>query len=320
MRRRHVLMLSGLGMAWPLLAMAQSARMPRLGILVLGNPDPVPMLREVREGLRALGYVEGQTIIFDLRNAHGDPALMQRYAYDLAAHKVDAIVAYQTPAVAAAKQATTEIPIVMAPSGDPVGTGLIASFARPGGNITGMASATAELGGKNLELLREVLPSIGRVGVLANALDPFHKPFLSHIFESAKSLGIEIKTIEVRQTNALADAFAELTKLKVEAVITQPSLPQKRIAELALQNRLPCLAPTSSFPSEGGLMSYSADFNSLFREAASFIDKVLKGRKPADLPVQLPTKFQLVVNLKTAKALGLTLPPSLLTRADTIIE
>jgi putative tryptophan/tyrosine transport system substrate-binding protein len=309
-----------LGMAWPLVAAAQRARLPRIGILVLGNPDPVPMLRELREGLRVLGYVEGQTIVFDLRIAHGDHALMQRYAYDLAAHKVDLIVAFQTPAVAAAKQATTEIPIVMAPSGDPVGTGLIASLARPGGNITGMASATAELGGKNLELLRDVLPSIRSVGVLANAPDPFHKPFLSHILASAKSLGIEIKPVEVHQTNALAEAFDELTKAKVEAVIAQPSLPQKQVADLALRNRLPCLAPTSNFPSEGGLMSYSADFNTLYREAASFVDKVLKGRKPADLPAQLPTKFQLIVNLKTAKALGLTLPPAFLTRADAVIE
>lgn len=318
MRRREFLLLLGAA-AWPVTAAAQS-KVARVGILVLGNPDPAPMLKEFREAMRSLGYVEGQTVTYDIRDGNGDPAALQRHANELAALKVDVIVSYQTPAAIAGKNATTEVPIVMAPSGDPVGTGLIASLSRPGGNVTGMASATAELGGKNLELLRDILPAVRRVGALANAADPFYKPFLQHIHSSARSLGIEIKAIEVKEPREFAHAFAEFTNARVEALIVQPSLPQQVLAELALKNRLPCLSPTSNFPSQGGLMSYSADFNALYRESASFVDKILKGRKPEDLPVQLPTKFHLVVNLKTASALGLTLSPTFLTRADQVIE
>jgi putative ABC transport system substrate-binding protein len=319
MRRREFMVLLGGVAVFPLAAAAQPSKMPRIGILVLGNPDPAPFLKEFREGLRELGYVEGQSVVFEFRTAKGSAALLQSLAHELVALKVDIIVGFQTPAATAAKQATADIPVIIN-SGDPVGTGLVASLARPGGNITGVMGAGAELGGKNLELVREVLPSARRVAVLANAPDPFHKPFLDYIRTAGQALGIEITPILIRSADEIDAGFAEMKKWRAEAVIVQPSLPQRRIAELVLQNRLPSFSPNANFPVEGGLMSYSADQSSLYREMATFVDKIVKGRKPADLPVQLPTKFHLFVNLKTANALGLTLPPTLLIRADQVIE
>ena len=257
---------------------------------------------------------------FQFRSAGGSTARLPALAHELVALKVDLIVAFQTPAITAAKQATNEIPIVMGASGDPVGTGLVASLARPGGNVTGMTGVSGEIGGKNLELIREVLPKVGRVGVLANVPDPFHKVFLENIQASGRNLRIEIRPFMVTGLEQLDAAFADIAKERLPAVIVQPSLPHKRVIELALKQRLPTIAPNADYAMAGGLMSYSADQFMLAREAATFVDKILKGRKPADLPVQLPTKFVLVVNLKTAKALGLTLPPMMLTRADEVIE
>jgi putative ABC transport system substrate-binding protein len=208
----------------------------------------------------------------------------------------------------------------MGMAGDPVGTGLVASLARPGGNITGIAGGAAELGGKNLELIRETIPSARRVAVLALEPDPFHKPFVENIVTSGKTLGIDVKPLLVKGPQDFDGVFAAMVKDQVEAIVMQPSLPHQRMAEMALSRRLPAVAPNPNFPADGGLMSYSADQPSQFREAATFVDKILKGRKPVDLPVQGPTKFLLVVNLKTANALGLTLPPTLLARADQVIE
>lgn len=319
MLRREFVVLLGTAVTFPLAAAAQPSKMPRLGILVLGNPDPAPFLKEFREGLRDLGYVEGQSVVFEFRTARGSAALLQQLAHELVALKVDILVAFQTPAAMAAKQATTDLPVLMT-SADPVGTGLVASVARPGGNVTGVSGASGELGGKNLELIREMLPSARRVAVLANAPDPFHKPFLENILISGQALGIEIKPILLRGAEEFEAGFAEMEKWRAEAVIVQPSLPHHRMAEMAIKQRLPSFAPNLSFPEAGGLMAYSSDQLALYREMATFVDKILKGRKPADLPVQLPVKFLLVVNLKTANALGLTLPPTLLTRADQVIE
>jgi putative tryptophan/tyrosine transport system substrate-binding protein len=204
--------------------------------------------------------------------------------------------------------------------GDPIGTGLVASLARPGGNLTGMSGATAELGGKNLELIRESLPSARRVAVLANASDPFHKPFLDNILTSSRTLNFEIKPILIRGVEEFGVGFSELEKWRADAVVVQPSLPHKRAADEAIKRRLPAFAPHADFSAAGGLMSYSADQSAVYRESADFVDKIIKGRKPADLPVQLATKFLFIVNLKTAAALGLMLPPTLLTRADQVIE
>lgn len=197
-RRKFVMLLGGTAAALPLAAAAQTNKAPRIGILVLGHPDPSTFLKEFREGLRELGYVEGQSIVFEFRTAKGVDTQLAPLARELVAHKVDIIVAYQTPAVTAAKQATTEISIVMGMAGDPVGTGLIASLARPSGNITGITGATSELGGKNVELIREAMPAARRVAVLAHEPDPFHKPFVENIVTSGKTLGIEIMPLLVR--------------------------------------------------------------------------------------------------------------------------
>jgi putative ABC transport system substrate-binding protein len=313
-------MLSGLGAAWPLLAMAQGTRLPRIGILVLGNPDPAPFLREFREGLRQLGYVEGQNLVFEFRSARGNAAMLLPLAHELVAYKVDMIVGFQTPTIIAAKQATLEVPIVMGAAGDPVGNGLIASFARPGGNVTGVAGANAEMGAKNVELIREILPRTRRIAALLNAPDPFHKPFITSIESAGRATGIEIMPMLLKGAQEFDRVFAELGQLRADAIIVQPSLLDKRIADLAIQHRLPALSPHADFPLIGGLLSYSADQPVMFREAAAFVDKILKGRKPDELPVQLPTKFLLVVNAKTAAALGIKLPPTLLARADRVIE
>ena len=319
-RREFVVLLGGAAMAGPVVGWAQPGKLPRIGVLTLGNLDPELFFKEFREGLRDLGYVEGQSIAFEFRSAAGDPKKLALLAAELVALKVDIIAAFQTPAVAAAKQATAEIPIVMAGVGDPVGTGFVASLARPGSNLTGMSGATAELGGKNLELIREALPSARRVAVLANVPDPFHKPFLENMLASGRALGLEIKPILLRGADEFDAGFFEMKQWRAEAVVVQPSLPHKHFADAALKHRVPAFAPHSDFSAAGGLMSYSADQLAVYRESASFVDKILKGRKPVDLPVQLATKFQLIINLKTANGLGLTLPPTLLTRADQVIE
>ena len=197
--------------------------------------------------------------------------------------------------------------------------GFVASFAHPGRNITGMTTATAETTGKNLDLIREALPAVRLLGAIGNAIDPFHKPFLESVAVAAPKLGFQLRTILTR-AEVLESAFAELVKDRIEAVLVQPSLPRELAGATALKYHLPLVSPSAEFAAAGGLMAYSADPASVYREAATFVDKILKGRKPADLPVQLATKFLLVINLKTANALGLTLPPTLLIRADRVIE
>ena len=296
----------------------QPARVPRIGALFVGNPEPAWQV--VRDGLRALGYVEGRTIRLELRSAGGQIDRLPGLAAELVGLPVDMIVAFQTPAVKAAKQATREIPIVMAAAGDPVGTGLIADIARPGGNITGLMTATAELGAKGLELMRELLPQTRRVAVLANANDPFTTPFLDHIGRGARALGIAVQPLMVRGVTDYDAAFASMLTERADAVVHQPSLPRKRAIELAVQHRLPAFAPQRAFAEEGGLLSYAASFADQYRDVATYIDKILKGRKIADLPVEQPSRFELVVNMRTAKVLGLTIPPSILARADEVIE
>jgi len=318
MRRRDLIKgIAGLA-AWPLAARGQQPKLPRIGILIPANPEP--FWNEFQQGLREHNYIEGQTIQFEFRSAEGKPNLLRGLADELVRLKVDIIVASQTPAVTAARQATTEIPIVMAPAGDPVGTGLISSLARPGGNITGLSSTTAELGVKTLELIRDVLPSTRCVAVLANAADPFSRPFIELIEDGGRTLGIAIQTIRVRGLEEFDAAFAAMDKERADAVIVQPSLPRKPALDLALKHRLPAIGATPLLPREGGLMSYSGAQNDTYRRAAFYIDRILKGAKPADLPVEQPTRYELIVNLKTAKALGITIPTTVLARADEVIE
>jgi putative ABC transport system substrate-binding protein len=312
------MLLSGAA-AFPFTAGAQPAKMARIGVLMLGKPDPGFFLHQLREGLRELGDVEGQDITLELRNANGSTAALKSHARELAQLEVDVIVGFQTPSVVAAKEATTEIPIVMCPAQQPVEMGFVASFARPGGNITGMTTATAETTGKNLDLIREALPAVRRLGAIGNSVDPFHKPFLESVQAAAPKLGFQLRTT-LTSAEELEATFAGLAKDRVEALLVQPSLPRELASATGLKHHLPVIAPSPEFAEAGGLMSYGADPQSVYREAATFVDKILKGRKPADLPVQLSTKFLLVINLKTAKALGITLSPTLLNRADQVIE
>jgi putative ABC transport system substrate-binding protein len=319
MRRRELIALLGsAAVAWPLTARGQPARAPTIGVLLVGNLEP--FWSQFREGLRDFGYVDGQNIRIEFRSGEGNLHVLPDLAADLVRLKVDLIVASETPAVQAAKQATNTIPIVMAPSGDPVGTGQVASLAKPGGNVTGLSAATAELAGKSLELLRELLPSARRVAVLADPTNPFTKPFLEQVNIAGKALGIEIETHMVRGIAELDAAFAAMTNARVDAVIVQPTLPRKRAVELVMQHRLPAVSGNRAFADAGGLMSYAASLADRYREAAVYVDKILKGRNPSDLPVQQPTKFELVINLKTATALGLTVPANLLLRADELVR
>jgi putative ABC transport system substrate-binding protein len=318
-KRRKFLALLGVAAIGGSRTAAAQGRIFRIGFLALGNPDPAPFVKGVRDGLRDLGYIEGQNVSFEPRSAEGKADRLASLAAELVTLKVDLIVAFQTPAGTAAKRATNEIPIVTN-AGDPVGTGLVASLARPGGNVTGVSGAAAELGAKQLELIREILPNARRVGALINASDPFSRPFLGQIQDAAKAMNIELVPFMLKGADGLEAAIAEMAKSNTSAVIMQPSLPHGLTAQVALRHRLPSLSPNPLFPGSGGLMAYSADYDTLYRDTASLADKVLKGRNPAELPFQLPSKFWLAINLKTAKAIGVTLPGTMLTRADEVIE
>jgi putative ABC transport system substrate-binding protein len=320
MRRRRFLVLCGAAIGWPLMAQAQQGKVPVIGILLTGNPDPEIFLTGFREGLREAGYIEGQNIRLEARSAEGRAALLPEKAAELVRLKVDIIVTSLTPSAQAAKNATGDIPIVMAPAGDPIATKLVASLARPGGNVTGLSATSAELTGKSLELIREVIPSARRIAALTNEVDPFSVPFLAQIGEGTRRLGMEMVPVMTRPSAPLAPAFETMTSRKADALLIQGSLRNKELFDLAIKHRLPSFSSNQQVAKSGGLMTYSGSVVEMHREAARFVDKILKGRKPADLPVQLPTKYELVINLKTAQALGLTIPPTLLARADEVIE
>jgi putative ABC transport system substrate-binding protein len=310
-------------LAAPLAADAQPAgKNPRIGILRPGSP-PDPLLDAFRQGLRELGYDEGRNISIEYRWAEGKDERLPGLAADLVRLKVDVIVA-GVGAVEAAKRATTTIPIVMPVSNDPVRVGLVASLARPGGNITGLTSLSRELPGKWMELLKEALPRVSRVAVL---WDPAGDPGQVSTSEAAaRSLGVRLHVLKVGdRTAGFEPAFAEARKNDAEALIVLGSpffyVHRTRLVELAAKHRLPTIYAQREFViGAGGLMSYGADYGHQFRRAATYVDKILKGAKPADLPVEQPTKFELVINMKTAKTLGLTIPASVLTRADRVIE
>ena len=317
-RRRDLLaVLGGAAALRPFTLRAQQSKVPTIGVLSVANPEPFFSL--FRQALRDRGYINGQNIQMEYRSAAGKPDLLPGLAAELVRLKVDVIVASLTPAVQAAKEATKDIPIVMAPAGAPVETGLIASLARPGGNITGLSATTAELGGKRLELIREMLPTASRVAVLASATDSFSKPFLDETLLAGRILNIQIRSIIVSGGDEFDAAFSTMDRERIDAVIVQGSLPTKLAADLALKHRLPSISTQRWFVEEGGLMSYTAKLAEQYREAALYVDKILKGAKPADLPVAQPTRFELVINMKTANSLGLTVPQALLARADEVI-
>jgi len=318
-RREFIITLLGGAAAWPLAAHAQQEGR-RVGALILGNADALSFGAALREGLRKSGYVEGQNIQYEFRSADGNIALLSKLAAELVALKVDVIVALYTPCSLAAKEATREIPIVTV-SGDPVGFGLVASLARPGGNITGISMNPSGLVGKGVELLRDALAGVRRVAALGNAADPYSKPFIEEVRFVGKSIGIEIAPeIIVRAPDEIDAAFAAMKKEGASGVVVQGSLASKNAAELALEHLLPAATIARSFTEAGALMSYGPDAPDMFRRTADFVARILEGGKPADLPVEQPTKFELVINLKTAKVLGLTIPESFLLRANEVIE
>ena len=316
MRRRAFITLIGSAAVWPLGVRAQrSERLRRIGLLVVEGLEPIGPFREA---LSELGYVEGRNIQIVTRSAQGQESRLPQLATDLVRDQVDVIVAVQTPAAHAAKNATRDIPIVVM-AGDPIATGLINNLARPDGNLTGMSATAAEAAAKSLELIPEIVPGARRVGVLGNAEDPFMKPFFEQIERGAQSVRLEIYRVAVRDSDQWDDIFATVARERVDVVMIQGSLPA-RAAIFALKYRLPSLSTQKSAVKAGVLMAYTASFEERARVMARYIDQIFKGAKPADLPVQQPTRFELTINLKTAKALGLTVPPTLLARADEVIE
>lgn len=299
---------------------AEQTRVTTVGVLVRSAPGWQEFWQVFREALRELGYVEGNNIRFELRSDQGEISRLPDLAAELVRLKVDVIVPWFTPAAIAAKQATRDIPIVCAICGDLVATGLVESLARPGGNVTGNSSLNAELSAKFVELVREMLPSAHRVAVLANAPDPFSKVFVKQIQLAGEATGTAIDAIMIHTAEELDAAFPSIERSRPDAVIVQPSLPTKRAAELALSYRIPAICGWRQFVHDGGLMAYFAEEADIYRRAAIFVDKIIKGAKPAELPVEQPTKFELVLNLKTAKSIGLTIPAALLARVDEVIE
>jgi len=313
-------------LATPLAAAAQQPmKVARIGYLS-GDSRATSghLLDAFREGLSDLGWVEGQNIVIEYRWAEGKFDRLPDLAADLVRLQVRVIVGSGDRVILAAKQATITIPIVMAGVGDPVGAGFVASLARPGGNITGLSSLAVELTGKWLELLKEVVPKVSQVAVLRNPANRTHALFWKEAQTAAQALGVRLQDLEVRSPNDFESAFAAMTKERTGALVVLPDpliLGQRaRLADLAARNRLPAIYMFREVVEAGGLMSYGRSGRTNFRRAATFVDKILKGAKPGDLPVEQPTRFELVVNLKTAKALGLTIPQSILIRADKVID
>ena len=322
-RRQFLTLLGGAAVSWPVAAGAQEgAKPPRIGFLGLAFERTAGDW--LRQGLRDLGYVEGQTMAIEWKWAEDKIERIPELAAELVRANVDVIVTGGTSAATALKSATRTIPIVMAIIGDPVAVGLVDSLARPGGNATGFSIVAPELGAKRLELLKEIVPDAGSIAVVLNPKNPQSRIELNEMQAAARTLGLQVHPIEIASEATFDEAFADLTKSVAQAVIvlTDPILfsERKRIVALANRSRLPAIYFFREFVKEGGLMSYGPSDADLFRRSAIYVDKILKGMKPSDLPVEQPTKFDLAINLKTATVLGLTVPPSLLARADEVIE
>jgi putative ABC transport system substrate-binding protein len=305
-------------------------KVPRIGYLVTGSlesPETRVLLDAFRQGLSERGYVEGQNIVIEYRAADGKIERLPGRATELARLNIDLIVAGNTPAARAAQQATTRIPIVAPVMGDPVGDGLVASLARPGGNITGLTFLGPELVPKRVELLKEALPRVSRVAALWHPGafgERTTRDMLKETETAARTLGVQLQLVGVRGPDELDRAFSTMTRERAEALIIFPSPmlfnERRRIVDLAAKHRLPSMSGAREFVELGGLIAYGASINDLIRRGANHVDKILKGAKPADLPVEQPTKFELIINLKAAKQIGLTIPPNLLARADKVIK
>jgi putative tryptophan/tyrosine transport system substrate-binding protein len=320
-RREFISMLSLGGVSWAPTALAQPSKVARIGVLYIGIADADSFTRELREGLRELGYVEGKNIAFELRSAEGQLDRLPGLAAELVRLKVNLIVTLYVPPSLAAKQATTEIPIV-AIVGDPVETGIVSSLAHPGGNITGVSLMASALGGKSVELFHDMLPSARRVGVLGHSINPvFAKAMLDEILLAGKPTGIKIQpVVMVRGADEFDSALQTMVKEQADAVVVQGSLAVKSLVDLAIKYRLPTASTPRAFADIGGLMSFGADGPAAFRHGTKLIQKILEGRQPKDIPIEQPTKFELAINMRTAKAIGLKIPDTFLLRADAVIE
>jgi putative ABC transport system substrate-binding protein len=308
----------------PQSAYAQQPASPRrIGVLLLSSPEDKEV-RMFRQGLREAGYVEGRDVVIDWRSFHGDYARMPDLAADLVKRKVDVIVVETTPATIEIKRATSTIPIVMATVGDPVGSGLVTSLAHPGGNVTGLSLMAAELGAKRLGLLKDAIPGLTRVAVLWNPDTPWHPNVNADLKAAAPAMSLKLSFVSARTPAQFGPAFSEIRRTHAQGLYLTDdgvfSAHRTTLLNLTSKARLPVSYTEKPFAYEGALMSYGPDLGDMFRRSAGYVDKILKGAKPADLPVEQPTKFELVINLKTANMLGLTIPPSLLARADEVIE
>ena len=329
MRRREFITLIGGAATWPLAARAQrpASTLRRIGLLLPGNARTTVVrgqLEAFRQGLKEYGWVEGQNISVEYSFAEGREDALAAIAAELARLRLDVIVAEGTAAIQAAKTVTQTVPIVMATSADPVGTGFVASLNRPGGNITGLSLQTAELSGKRLQLLTEIVPGLARLAVLSNPLNPSIAPIVEQTKAAAQSLGVEVHVAEVQAPDKFESAFAAITSAHAGALIVLPDPllygQHPRVVTFTAASHLPTLFPEKEVAEVGGLMAYGPSIPGSFRRAAAYVDKILRGAKPADLPVEQPTTFELVVNLQTARAIGVTIPTSILLRADEVIE
>jgi putative ABC transport system substrate-binding protein len=327
-RRKFIMALGGAAAGWPLAAGAQqpAGRVYRVGYLAIGSrEEQLYLIKAFEEGLRSFGYRVGENVVIEYRFADDEIERLHALAAGLVRLGVDIIVTANNPNTVAAMKATTAIPIVMASSADPVSAGLVTSLARPGGNVTGFSlDAGNEIHGKRLELLKEILPHLSRVGILWNPDFASNRSRLKSMSEATQALGMTPASVEARGLDALEQAFVAMVRERTQAfvVLGDPVLFNYRdqIGAMAVRNRLPAISSTKEFVEAGLLLTYGANVRDLFRRSAVFIDKIFKGAKPADLPVEQPTKFELVVNIKTAKALGVDVPPSVLARADEVIE
>jgi ABC-type uncharacterized transport system substrate-binding protein len=322
-RREFMTLLAGGAIAWPLAARAQQVRLPTIGFLGAATPSVwAPWIAAFEQRLRELGWIEGRTVAIDYRWAEGRSERYAEIAAEFVQRKVDVIVTVGS-AVPVVKQATSVIPIVFALAADPVGAGLVASLSRPGGNVTGLSNQQSDLASKRIELLREILPNVRRLAILANVDHSESVLEMDEVQNAARGFGIEVVKLEIRRALDIAPAFegikhqADALYVVVSALIASNRM---RIMTFALSARLPTIINIREYAEAGAMLSYGPRIPDLWRRAADYIDKILRGAKPADLPVEQPTKFDLVINLTTAKALGLTVPPTLLARADEVIE
>jgi len=303
----------------------QPTKVTRIGYLVGPSSASTARYEAFRQGLRELGYVEGKNIVIEWRSSEGNRDRQRALVAELVGLKVDVIVAVGAGDVRIAKDATATIPIVMVQGGDPVGSGFVASLARPGGNITGLATLRPELSGKRLELLTEIVPKLSRVALFASSASPDHAQVLKEAELAAGALGVKLQSLDIRSPKDFETSFQAALKGRAEAVLVRvrgPILSPNRtqFTEHAVKSRLPAIYEGVEEVEAGGLMSYGVSFPDLYRRAAVYVDKILKGRKPAELPVEQPTKFELIINLKAAKQIGLTIPPNVLARADKVIK